>query len=91
MLLQDFANSFVEADEVIVTEIYPAREPKQAFSSRKVVDAMPRPAHFIPGLAETSKFLIAHLHPGDVLLVLSAGDANQVSTEVVAHFRKKGQ
>jgi UDP-N-acetylmuramate--alanine ligase len=88
MLLNDFANSFGNADEVIVTEIYPAREPKQGFSSRKVVDAMQRPAHYIAGLSEVSQYLITHLHPGDVLLVLSAGDADQVSTEVLAHLKE---
>ena len=88
MLLDDFANSFGNADEVIVTEVYPARESKQVFSSRKVVDAMQRPAHFIAGLSEVSKYLIMHLRPGDVLLVLSAGDADQVSTEVLAHLKE---
>ncbi len=89
MLLEDFARSFGNADEVIVTEVYPAREPKQAFSSRKVVEAMPRPAHFIAGLSDVREYLIAHLHPGDVLLVLSAGDADLVSTEVLSHFKDR--
>jgi UDP-N-acetylmuramate--alanine ligase len=88
MLLEDFANSFDNADEVIVTEIYAAREPKQDFSSKKVVDVMPRPAHFIAGLSEVSNYLNSHLRPGDVLLVLSAGDADQVSTEVLAHLKE---
>jgi UDP-N-acetylmuramate--alanine ligase len=88
MLLDDFANSFGNADEVIVTEVYPAREPKQDFSSKKVVDAMHRPAHFIAGLSEVSNYLITHLRPGDVLLVLSAGDANQVSTEVLTYLKE---
>ena len=87
-LLEDFANSFGNADEVIVTEVYPAREPKQDFSSRKVVEAMPRPAHFIADLPEVSNYLITHLRPGDVLLVLSAGDADQVSTDVLAHLKE---
>jgi UDP-N-acetylmuramate--alanine ligase len=87
MLLDDFANSFGNADEVIVTEVYPAREPKQLFSSKQVADAMPHPAHFIADLSSVSKYLITHLRPGDVLLVLSAGDADQVSTEVLAHFK----
>jgi len=86
--LEDFANSFGDADEVIVTEVYPAREPKQDFSSKKVVEAMPRPAHFIAGLPEVSNYLITHLRPGDVLLVLSAGDADQVSTDVLAHLKE---
>jgi UDP-N-acetylmuramate--alanine ligase len=89
MLLEDFANSFGNADEVIVTEVYPAREPKQDFSSEKVVEAMHRPAHFIAGLPEVSNYLITHLRPGDVLLVLSAGDADQISTDVLAHFARK--
>jgi UDP-N-acetylmuramate--alanine ligase len=88
MLLEDFANSFGDADEVIVTEVYPAREPKQDFSSKKVVEAMPRPAHFIASLPEVSNYLITHLRPGDVLLVLSAGDADQVSTDVLARLRE---
>jgi UDP-N-acetylmuramate--alanine ligase len=88
MLLGDFANSFANADEVIVTEVFPAREPKQFFSSKKVVEAMPRPAHFIAGLSDVSKYLIEHLRSGDVLLVLSAGDANQVSTDVLAHLKE---
>lgn len=88
MLLDDFANSFGNADEVIVTEIYAAREPKQDFSSRQVVDAMHRPAHFIAGLPEVSKYLIKHLRPGDVLLVLSAGDADQVSSNVLTRLKE---
>jgi UDP-N-acetylmuramate--alanine ligase len=87
-LLGDFANSFSDADEVIVTEVFPAREPKQFFSSKKVVEAMPRPAHFIAGLSDVSKYLIEHLRSGDVLLVLSAGDADQVSTDVLAHLKE---
>jgi len=87
-LLEDFANSFGIADEVIVTEVYAAREPKQDFSSRQVVDAMHRPAHFIASLPEVSNYLTTHLRPGDVLLVLSAGDADQVSTEVLARLKE---
>ena len=49
---------------------------------------MHRPAHFIAGLSEVSNYLITHLRPGDVLLVLSAGDADQVSTEVLAHLKE---
>jgi UDP-N-acetylmuramate--alanine ligase len=88
LLLDEFANSFANADEVIVTEVYPAREPIQAFSSKKVVDAMHRPAHFIPGLSEVSNYLFTHLRSGDVLLVLSAGDADQISAKVLAHLKE---
>ncbi|MBE3117526.1 MAG: UDP-N-acetylmuramate--L-alanine ligase [Candidatus Atribacteria bacterium] len=87
-MIQEFADAFADADEVIVTEIYAAREPKQDFSSKQVVEAMPRPAHFIAGLSEVSNYLITNLRPGDALLVLSAGDADQISTEVLTHLKE---
>jgi UDP-N-acetylmuramate--alanine ligase len=87
-MLGEFAAAFSDADEVIVTEIYAAREPKQDFSSRVVAEAMPRPAKFIAGLSEASNYLITHLCPGDALLVLSAGDANQISTTVLTSLKE---
>ncbi len=87
-MLQEFAAAFADADEVVVTEIYAAREPKQDYSSKQVVDAMPRPAHFIAGLPEVSNYLVLNLRPGDALLVLSAGDADQISTEVLTRLKE---
>jgi UDP-N-acetylmuramate--alanine ligase len=87
-LFNEFATAFADADEVIVTEIYAAREPKQDFSSKQVAEVMPRPVHFIAGLSEVSNYLIKNLRPGDVVLVLSAGDADQISTEVLAHLKE---
>ncbi len=40
-------------------------------------------------LKEVSQYLVSHLRPGDVLLVLSAGDADQVSTDVLAQMKVK--
>jgi UDP-N-acetylmuramate--alanine ligase len=84
-LFQDFSRAFKDADEVIVTEIYAAREPKQEFSSAEVVSAMSHPSvRFLASLNETTEYLLAHLRNQDVLLVLSAGDADQVSANVLA-------
>jgi UDP-N-acetylmuramate-alanine ligase len=53
-----------------------------------VVKAMYRDsAHFIPTLAEISSYLITHLKPGDVLITMSAGDADQVSAQVLTHLQ----
>lgn len=88
-LFDEFVVSFAEADDVIVSEVYAAREPKQDFSARKVVQAMyHRAARFIPTLPEIRNYLLSHLKPGDVLLVLSAGDADQVSAEVLARLKE---
>ena len=83
-LLLEFARAFQDADEVIVTEVYAAREPKQDFSSAEMLNRMQNlSAHYIETLPEVSHYLLRHLKPGDVVLVLSAGDADQVSTDVV--------
>ncbi len=89
-LFDEFARSFGDADEVLVTEIYASREAKQDFSARQVVEAMPHPAaHFSGGLEETSRTLISKLRPGDVLLVLSAGDADTVSEAVLGALQER--
>lgn len=85
-LLDDFAASFLDADHVIVTEVYAAREaaPEDGFSAQRVVAAMCYPdVHFTPDLFDATALLLAYLQPGDVLLVLSAGDADQISTQVI--------
>ncbi|PWH17845.1 MAG: UDP-N-acetylmuramate--L-alanine ligase [Anaerolineae bacterium] len=88
-LFDEFVVSFGEADEVIVSEIYAAREPQEDFSAQQVVQAMyHRAARFIPTLPEIRNYLLAHLKPGDVLLVLSAGDADWVSAEVLARLKE---
>lgn len=86
MLLEDFAASFVNAHHVVVPEVYRSREPFDPnFSVLQIVQAMRhKDAHFIPDLKDVTSFLLARLKPGDVLLVLSAGDANQVSQQVFA-------
>ncbi len=87
-LFHEFVRAFFDADEVIVTEVYAAREPKQDFSAAQVVEAMEHPsARFIPELDAVSAYLLEHLRPGDVVLVLSAGDADQVSARVVAGLK----
>jgi len=40
-------------------------------------------AKFIAELEETSEYLLKNLRPNDVLLVLSAGDANEINQRVL--------
>jgi UDP-N-acetylmuramate--alanine ligase len=86
-LFLEFSRAFGDADQVLVTEVYAAREPKQTFSSAEVVSAMPHvAARFTNSLEETTEYLLKNLRGGDVLLVLSAGDADQVSSNVLARL-----
>lgn len=76
-LLDDFAGSFSDADELIVTDIYAAREKKTDFGLEDVLRAIRHP-HCHPSMNndETVSLLVSGLQPGDVVVTLSAGDAN---------------
>jgi UDP-N-acetylmuramate--alanine ligase len=88
-LFDDFVAAFEDADQVIITEVYAARESKQAFSAREIVEAMRRPSvHFIAEIGDVSPYLLDHIRPGDVVLVLSAGDADQISTQVLDRLKE---
>ena len=89
-LFLEFARAFKDADQVIVTEVYAAREPKEEFSSAEVVSAMPHlSARYIKTLPEVTEHLLQNLQPGDVVLVLSAGDADQVCTDVLKGLQER--
>ncbi|HLO13712.1 MAG TPA: UDP-N-acetylmuramate--L-alanine ligase [Anaerolineales bacterium] len=89
-LFLDFARAFKDANEVIVTEVYAAREPEQEFTSAEIVSAMPHlSARYIKTLPEVTEYLLKHLQSGDVVLVLSAGDADQISTSVVKGLQER--
>ena len=64
-LFLEFARAFKDADEVIVTEVYAAREPKQDFTSAEIVSAMPHlSARYIETLPEVTNYLLEHLQAG---------------------------
>ncbi|MCD6576455.1 MAG: UDP-N-acetylmuramate--L-alanine ligase [Anaerolineaceae bacterium] len=90
-LFKDFTKSFSESDHVIVTDIYASREKDRSYSSKTIVANMDHPdVRFIAQLQDVTKFLVKHLSEGDVLLVLSAGDANKISQDVLNYFIEKG-
>jgi len=91
LFFSEFASAFNDADHVLVTEVYSAREAfDPEFSADQVVQNMLHPdKHFIANLAQVPSFLVSHLHSGDVVIVLSAGDADRISTEVLNALHKE--
>ncbi|HEY5984732.1 MAG TPA: UDP-N-acetylmuramate--L-alanine ligase [Anaerolineales bacterium] len=84
-LFDQFVQAFEDADQVIVTEIYRSREAEQDYSAEQIVRSMGRDsAHFIKTLDATTTYLLEQLQPNDVVLVLSAGDADQITADVLA-------
>ena len=83
-LLNAFAESFEDADEVIIPNIYEARdteEDKHAVSAQRLVEAIS--AHhdcvrFGDGLEKTAQYLAETVTEGDLVLVMGAGDVGKI-------------
>ena len=79
-LLKEFSESFENADEVIITDIFAARESFSGFGIDDVMKSVRHPALYHLGTnREVAEFLAANLKKGDVVITLSAGDANQAA------------
>jgi len=88
-LAPDFADAFVDADLLVVTDIYPAGEaPRPGVSGKLIVNAvldahpMTRVAYF-PRREKLVAYLRRTLKPGDLCLALSAGDLTAVTHELL--------
>jgi UDP-N-acetylmuramate--alanine ligase len=84
-LFEEYLTAFREADHVLVTEIFASRElVNTEFSSLQVVQSMDHPdVRFLASNNQVTNYLVSNLQNGDVLLVLSAGDAYQISEKVI--------
>ncbi|HEX4903411.1 MAG TPA: UDP-N-acetylmuramate--L-alanine ligase [Acidimicrobiales bacterium] len=94
-LAHTFADAFVDADVLGVTELYGAGEvPIEGISGRLVLDAV-LGAHpgtagtFLPDLDATVEWLLDVLRPGDLCLTLNAGDLTTVPDRVVAALEQR--
>jgi UDP-N-acetylmuramate--alanine ligase len=89
-LLDEFAVSFEDADHVLISEIYAAREKDTlGITSADLVQRMEHPdVRLLPSLQEASDYLRSKLRPGDVLLTLGAGNGYAVGEAVLRGLRK---
>jgi UDP-N-acetylmuramate--alanine ligase len=76
------------ADEVVVMDVYVAREdPEPGVSGASVASYVPlaeEHVHYEPSWSATPGWLVSHSQPGDVVLTLGAGDVTLVGPEVLA-------
>jgi UDP-N-acetylmuramate--alanine ligase len=90
-LMDDFTQSFKDADHVIVLPIYAAREKKEDFDfaanalnpieiARKMRH---RDARNAASFGDALGVLMSQVRGGDVIITLSAGDANQIGERLL--------
>jgi UDP-N-acetylmuramate--alanine ligase len=79
-LWREFADAFVDADLLVVTDVYPSGEaPRPGVTGRLIVqavlDAHPKAwVAYLPRRDDQLAYLRARLRPGDICLTLGAGD-----------------
>lgn len=86
LLLNDFAKSFGEADQVIVTDIYAAREKDDGtVKSEDLVSLINQEnnnALYLKSFSEIEKYLIENNSKNDVVITLGAGNVYEVGEQL---------
>lgn len=90
-LIKEFANCFNDANQVIITELYPARETKpEGFNPTTILSEFNHPSvQFQDSINGTIDFLNNNLNKNDLLIVFSAGKAVVITSKVYDHLKNR--
>lgn len=86
--LEDLSIAFESADQVLLAEIYPAREKKtdQSINGEAVVEAISehhQNVRLVKDKTEAASILSQELKPGDVVIVMAVGDFNLLAKDLM--------
>ncbi|MFI6923786.1 UDP-N-acetylmuramate--L-alanine ligase [Nonomuraea spiralis] len=86
----DFGAALALADEVIVLDVYGAREdPEPGVSGAMVAGRVPLPAErvaYAPDRAAVPDLVAGRARPGDIVLTMGAGDVTELGPQLVARL-----
>lgn len=86
-LFEEFAQTLTLADEVVLADIYAARETDDLGVSAKQlaerIRGLGTPAHYFPSFEEIEKFLWEHCMHGELLITMGAGNIVNVGEFLV--------
>ncbi|MBI4716193.1 MAG: UDP-N-acetylmuramate--L-alanine ligase [Planctomycetes bacterium] len=89
VFMDEFAQSFGGADEIIVPDVYGAREsdePENGCGSEELVSRICQrggKARYLSALASAAEHVVEHAVEGDLVLTMGAGDVWKVADELV--------
>lgn len=86
-LMDDFAGALSQADEIVLADIYAAREKNTIGISsddlRKHMLEQNTNVYYIPKFEDIEAFLLQHVEEGDVLITMGAGDIYKVGDDLL--------
>ncbi|MBN2208347.1 MAG: UDP-N-acetylmuramate--L-alanine ligase [Candidatus Coatesbacteria bacterium] len=93
-LLAQFFTAFNEADFLVITSIYPAGEkPIEGIDGRLIHEGVRRQghrsAHYVADKSAAAERLVEEARPGDMVLVLGAGDIYTIGDVILERIRNK--
>lgn len=93
-LYREFGQSFQNADQVILTDIYAASEtPIEGIHTKLIVDAIPhregQEVIYLPTLKDAADFLQKNVQSGDLVLTMGAGDVWTLGGELIRRLEEK--
>jgi UDP-N-acetylmuramate--alanine ligase len=93
VLIDELSESFSDADHIVVTEVFAAREqPDPAYSGTLIAERIVQEdVQFIADLEQAADHLLRRLGGNAVLITLSAGDGNQVARSVLRGLETQGE
>ena len=94
LLLKEFGNAFVEADSLILTDIYPAgEEPIEGISGESILESVLQTTNqevsYIPDREKIAEFLIDNVSPGDLVITMGAGDIYKTGQELIEMLKQQ--
>ena len=87
-LMEDFAGALAQADEIILADIYAAREKNTVGISsddlRKLMLSQNTNVYYIPDFPSIEKFILEHVKEGDLLITMGAGNIVDVGEDLLS-------
>ncbi len=90
-LMKEFSRCFSDADKLFVTDIYGASEaPRAGVTGEKLLEEVTKQGHPDAHFANRSNLMNEArraIRPGDLVLIMGAGDISQVAKELSDHLK----
>ena len=94
LLLNEFGGAFIDADFLILTDIYSAGEkPIEGISGESIVNAVIEKTNqqvlYVPEREKIADYLIDLVRPGDLIITMGAGDIYKTADDMIAALNRK--
>ncbi|MFC9999893.1 UDP-N-acetylmuramate--L-alanine ligase [Nocardia sp. NPDC127526] len=86
----EFGAALSLADEVVVLDVYGAREePLPGVNGALVANAVTAPVHYQPDMSRVGRQVAALARPGDVVITMGAGDVTMLGSQILDGLRAR--